>query len=596
MLWTLRMSLLLWKGCSVLPDESLAASLDDEQRDAVEARESAIAVLAGPGSGKTRVLSYRARHLLANDPGSKALLMTFTNKAAAEMKSRALDVAVVTTDRVVASTYHSFAVRLLRAHGHLVDVQEDFEILDEEEQQRLVRSAAEQANTDDRSKRWMYLRLRRLQPREGEVIQFAEAYQALKRQQNVLDFDDLLTYAADLLEANAEVAQAIGNAHRHILIDEFQDTNPAQFATVRALWSDAETVSVFADDDQGIYQFAGAEPANIRKFVHELDGKTYPLNTNYRCRSNIVLKANRLISADEEASGRQMRAHYEGGEVRSRVFGDVWGEAEVLGAEIEGLVDGGLRPSDIAVLGRRKSRLGAIISQLEERGVPVSNWLGAAFEANERKALTTALLVVRASLADWQVARLCELLRVGVVGETHPDEMLRQIGGHVPSAAPLLELRELVWAGGEPLEVVDKATEALMLADPSLEHGLRTLREAVEAFQTHDPQFGIEHLIAELTLGGIQGPPTIGGGVKVASLHRTKGLQWKHVYLVGMEEETLPDYHAVTPLEICEERRTCFVGVCRAEEFLTLTRVHVLNGWAKQPSRFLAEMGFSSQE
>jgi superfamily I DNA/RNA helicase len=579
-----------------LPDENLDAFLDDEQRDAVEAREPAIAVLAGPGSGKTRVLSYRARHLLANDPGSKALLMTFTNKAAAEMKSRAFDVAVVTTDRVVASTYHSFAVRLLRAHGNLVDVADDFEVLDEEGQEQLARSAAEHANTADRSTRWMYLRLRRLQPREDEVIRFADVYQALKRQENVLDFDDLLVYAADLLESNAEVAQAIGNAHRHILIDEFQDTNPAQFAAVRALWAHAQTVSVFADDDQGIYQFAGAEPANIRRFVQELDAKTYPLNTNYRCRSNIVRKANRLISADEDASGRQMRSHYEGGEVRSRPFRDTRGEAEIVGAEIQALVEDGVRPSDIAVLGRRRSRLRAIIEQLEDRGVAVSNWLGAAFEADERKALTTALYVVRASLTDRQAARLCDLLGVDIVDETHPDEMLRQIGDHVPAAAPLLELRELVWGGAEPLEVLDQATEALMLVDESFGQGLVTLREAVEAFQAHDPEFGIDHLIAELALGGIQGPPTIGGGVKVASLHRTKGLQWRYVYLLGMEEGTLPDYHAVTPLEICEERRTCFVGVCRAEEFLTLSRVHVLNGWAKQPSRFLTEMGFNPTE
>lgn len=565
--------------------------LDGEQRDAVEATEPAIAVLAGPGSGKTRVLSYRARHLLGSDPGSRALLMTFTNKAAAEMGARAAGVASVTTDRIVSSTYHAFSARLLRAHGGLLGLTDDFEILDDDEQELIAGEAASAAGTTDRSRRLSYLRLRRYEPQESEVVRFASSYQALKEERNVLDFDDLLVFAAELLEGNSELAQAIGNAHRHILIDEFQDTNPVQFASVRAIWAHATTVSVFADDDQAIYQFAGAEPANIRNFVDELGARVFPLSTNYRCRSEIVNRANRLIAVDETASRRQMRAAYEGGTVRSRVFRDVDAEAEVIGDEIAELLDEGESPSSIAVLGRTRPRLSMITGVLESRGVPVSNWLGAAFEAAERRALTTALYVTRGTLSDRQAERLCELVGVELTDERRPDLMLRAMPATI--AGPLGELRELVWTGGSVGDVIDQASVCLIAIDASLAPGLSKIRESVQVFQSFDNTFGTDHLLAELALGSVLGSPTEGGGVKVASLHRAKGLQWNRVYLVGLEQDTLPSYYADTPPELRDERRMCFVGVCRAEEHLELTRVRVLKGWTKDPSPFLKELGFA---
>jgi len=284
--------------------------LDCEQRAAVEATEKAIAVLAGPGSGKTRVLSYRARHLLQQDREAKALLLTFTNKAAAEMKARALDVAVVTSDRIWASTFHTFGMRVLRAHGDLLGLDREFEIPDDEEQGELQELAARRAGTSNRERRWSYLRLRRQQAHESEVVRWAQAYEEQKREQRVFDFDDLVVYAADLFEQHAALAQAYGTQYPHLLVDEFQDTNPAQFPIVRVLAEHAKTISVFADDDQAIYQFAGAEAKNVRRFVDELDATEYPLTTNYRCREEIVKVANRLIAAarrDRQATNAPSR-------------------------------------------------------------------------------------------------------------------------------------------------------------------------------------------------------------------------------------------------------------------------------------------------
>ncbi|HEV7566339.1 MAG TPA: ATP-dependent helicase [Microbacteriaceae bacterium] len=568
--------------------------LDDEQRDAVESSEAAIAVLAGPGSGKTRVLSYRTRHLLHQDRETKALLLTFTNKAAAEMKARALDVAVVTSDRIWASTFHTFSMRVLRNHGDLVGVDREFEIPDEEEQKELKEEAGRRAGASDRSFRWSYLRVRRQQPRPGEteVIRWAEAYEELKRELRVLDFDDLIVNTADLFEQTPAVAKAYGAQFPEILVDEFQDTNPAQFAIVQALWEHGRTISVFADDDQAIYQFAGAEAKNVQRFVDELDAREYPLTMNYRCRHAIVDVANRLIACDTEASGRTMRAHYGGGEVRSLGFQSMEDEARALADEMEALVGDGVRPSDIGVLARTRWRIRDLLRELEARQLPTSNWLGPAYDPEERRAFGTCLSVVRGRLSDRQAKRLFQMLDVEETEERDPLAVL-QLHEHLRVCSHLIELRALVWDGGDLRAVVEKTHEAVVVARPDLTLEAASLVEAVEAFATHDPGFSLDHLIAELALGGVGGPPTAGGGIKVATLQATKGLQWPHVYMVGLEEGKLPSYLADTDEDIREERRICFVGVCRAETHLTLSRIAWYRTHRQHPSRFLSEMNLA---
>ncbi len=320
------------------PDEKL----DDEQRAAVESPEKAIAVLAGPGSGKTRVLSYRARRLLLAHAGERALLLTFTNKAAAEMKARTLGVAPVTTDRIQASTFHTFGMRVLRSHGDLIGIDREFEILDKDDQKELATTAARAAEVGARLGRWSYLRCRRENVNEESVASFGEVYESAKRHANVLDFDDLIVYTADLFEQHGDLAEAWGTQFKHLLVDEFQDTNAAQFAIVKALCQHVTTVSVFADDDQAIYKFVGAEVENIQRFISELGAREYPLTFNYRCRENIIRGANSLIRADPEASGRQMRHFYEGGEVRHLVFRTEEEEAGGLVVEVAELIEGAL--------------------------------------------------------------------------------------------------------------------------------------------------------------------------------------------------------------------------------------------------------------
>jgi len=560
--------------------------LDPQQIAAVEATDARIAVLAGPGSGKTRTLSYRARHLLQLNADARTLLLTFTNKAAAEMKFRALGVAAIESGRIQASTFHTFGMRTLRAHGRAVGIEPDFELIDSEEQKEFAR---ETLGSDTGLEGWSRARIRLLSP-SSRVADVGEAYEAAKREANVVDFDDLVVYAAELFAENETVARAYGTRFPHLLVDEFQDTNPAQFAIVQALAPHAETVSVFADDDQAIFAWAGAETTNIRRFVAELGAREFPLTVNYRCRDEIVFRANDLIAAEPTASGRQMTPDKEDGEVTVRVFTDVEEEAEAIADDIERAIDAQeVRPSDICVLTRNATRAARILPTLLDRGLPAQRWMGSGFDAAERRTAATCMSVVRGRLNDRQASRLCQLLDIEQTEERRTRELLTGLGEH-PTAAALLEVNTLAASGATPLAVMRQVRAAVALARPELKAFADDLVETVVAFEQHDPEFTLEHLLADLMLGGTGGAPTEGGGIKVATIHRTKGLQWPWVYLVGLEEGWLPDWHAKTDEEISEERKLCFVGVCRAEDRLVLSRIHTYKGYRQPPSRFLDEM------
>lgn len=565
---------------------SNGVQLDQEQLSAVEATERAIAILAGPGSGKTRVLSYRARYLLTSDAGSQALLLTFTNKAAAEMKARALAAVNVSSSRIHAHTYHSLCQRILRSHGSLVGIDANFEVMDDQEQQDFAARAARSAGVHNLAKQWSKQRVRRRLP-SRQVAEFGAVYEEAKREACVVDFDDLIVYTGELFQRYPEVAEAYGAKYRHLLIDEFQDTNASQFAVVRTLADRAQTVSVFADDDQAIFRFAGAEVENIRLFCEELQARVYPLTTNYRCREAIVACANRLILG--AGSGREMRAHKLGGEVRLRVFRTMEEEASALLAEIQSLVSGGLDPASIAVLVRSGYRAEVLLSSLRSSGLPITDWLTRSEESSARRALRACLSVIRPSLGNKAVKDLCEIFSLVDNGERTTDAFLTHFSG-CEGVAELAALRKIAIEDGSLMVVVSTAQECLEAVAPELSESVGTLVQTIEALHSYDADFSLDHVLSELALLGSSGPPTAVSGIKVASLHRTKGLQWPHVYLLGLENGHMPDYRAVEEEQLREERRLCFVGVCRTEDQLTLTRVRQSQGWDKPPSPYLAEM------
>lgn len=564
--------------------------LDPEQIDAIEAGEKAISVLAGPGSGKTRTLAHRARALLLADREARALLLTFTNKAAAEMKSRALSVGDIASERLESNTFHGFGTRFLKSHGNLVGIDPDFDILDGDEAKEFATEVANNLGLPNQFFGWSRARLRRLTAGPA-VATFGEAYEDAKRAEELLDFDDLVVYPAQILEERPEVAGAYGSRYEHILLDEFQDTNPTHFAIVSALAPHGKSVSVFADDDQAIMRFAGAEAANVRQFTEELDAHSYPLSRNHRSREAIVAHANSLISADPQASGRQMVPVKDGGTVELQEFGTTMAEASAIGDEIADLIfNEGVSPAEIAVLVRSGWRADEIVGVLSGRGVPLTDWRGATYESEERRMMIACFSTVRASLRTRHASRLSELIGVELIEERDTEKFLEAHAGS-PVAAELLMLRKKVFDGGRPSEIATHAQAAVTASNPEAEAGARAIVEAIADFEEFDPNFTLEQLMAELALKSGGRSPTQGGGVKVATLHATKGLQWPRVYMIGLEEGNLPDYRAEDDDAIAEERRCCFVGACRAEDHLTFSWSRRYRTTRKRPSRFISEMG-----
>lgn len=571
--------------------------LDPEQLAAVEANDRAIAVLAGPGSGKTRVLSYRARLLLTRDKNSNCLLLTFTNKAAAEMKSRAMALSPVLSKRIWASNFHNFALSVLRSHGMHVGIAPDFDVLDDAEREELAARAAQGADCANHGKAWSSQRLRQQLP-TAEVTKFRDAFEALKRKEGVVDFDDLIVYVVQLFQQKPDIAKAYAAYYQHILIDEFQDTNAAQFALVRALAehaSAASTIGVFADDDQAIFGFAGAETKNIQRFCDDLQAKVYPLTTNYRCSDEIVKVANRLIKANR-ANGREMKSQKKGSVVVARVFENMVDEAAVICTEVQKSIASGRAPHSISILVRNAYRADAMKATLAERHIPYSNWLGPSYEAGETRRMRVCLAVVRPLLTNRSCRHLCEMLAIKDVPATptvNTQEFLLKWKAKA-AVKHLLAVRELAEKKQKVSEVVMEVCNCIKAVDPEFADAERLIAEVV-AFEAHDPEYSLDQLLADLALGGRTGAPTSGGGVKLATIHRTKGLQWPTVYLVGLDEGHLPDFRTSTNEGLREERRLCFVGVCRAEDNLTITRIRVFKGHLKAPSPFIGELGVSEK-
>ena len=559
--------------------------LHDQQREAAEAPDPVIAVLAGPGSGKTRTLSARARWLLLQDHGSHALLLTFMNKAAAEMKARALTGAPFSPDRVWAGTFHAFCAKLLRDHHELAGLAADFDVLDAEDAKELAACAG--GSSSDLS---TYDRLRSTrQPSLPRLEQFIAAYERDKADENTVDFTDLVVKGAEVLESHVDLASAYGQRYRHLLIDEFQDTDAARFAIVRALAPHVATISMFADDDQAIMSFAGADRGNVDRFVAELNARRIPLTVNYRSREAIVDVANRLIAADPTASGRAMHADRPAGRIEALSFFDEQDEA----AGVVDLINdrlGERELEDIVVLARTGYRADAVAAGLVTAGIPLSDWRGDIIDGRARRTVAACMSVLRPRIAGRHEVLLCDLANRESTRLSDTTAVLESLSDHRVGEA-LSEFRQAAFAGAGVVEVVTIVAALVEEQRPRLAGDVGRLREAVVAFTEHDPNFSLEHLLTELALGAGGQAPTSGGGVKVATLHRTKGLQWPVVVVIGMEDGCLPDYRANNAPLLSEERRLCFVGVSRAEDELWLTRAQRTHGWRRMPSRFLAEMG-----
>jgi len=634
------------------------SSFNENQREAVLWDKGPLLVLAGPGSGKTRVLTARIARILEQSEGQhfRLLALTFTNKAAAEMRGRVEELVPKELGRVRLTTFHSYAAELLQQHGNHINLRPDFQILSNEaDREALLDDALGQIRKDlaysmpEHFKASQLLpaitRLldRCIPPDRAEVllqqsnvenaIPLARVYAAYRdalRRTNSLDFPSLIAETLDLLNEVPFLVKHIRKVFKHILVDEFQDTNRTQYQILSLIARpDPSTLFVVADDDQIIYQWNGANPKRIQALRDDFGVSEVQLPENYRCPPLVVELANALIEKNLNRSVgkkplRAVKQGESGDVVRVFRFETVDKEAEWVAQDIA-QKNGQVR-AGCAVLARTKKLLDLAGQKLEAAGVPVYY----AARKDEFKSAPLRMLHAILRLANAQddrqsLARLSkafyelegisiELAPVLSRASADGKDLLRSWIDEVKcrdsledrtkrllesDIKPLLtSLNHLSFAG--KLFVWAEACQASARPDENAfnefdeERQVWNLLVADIAKKYEGEDVGLYQFLHELDLTS-KTPPKPLNAVPCFTIHASKGMEFGHVYLMGLVEDQLPSWAALkkgdTSLEMQEERRNCFVAITRAQETLTLTFSAQVFGWEKKPSRFLREMG-----
>lgn len=630
------------------PAAGYLAGLNPEQRQAVEATDGPVLVLAGAGTGKTRVLTTRIAHLIATNRAfpSQILSVTFTNKAAREMKERIGHlVGAVAEGMPWLGTFHSISAKILRRHAELLDLRSDFTILDTDDQIRLMKQVIQAEGIDE--KRWPARMLsgfidswknRGLAPKDvapGEAAVFANgkggklyaAYQDRLKSLNAVDFGDLLLHCLTLFREHADVLSVYHERFRYILVDEYQDTNTAQYLWLRLLAQGRRNIACVGDDDQSIYGWRGAEVDNILRFEHDFPGATViRLERNYRSTGHILATASKLIARNETRLGKTLRTEDELGE-KVTITGawDSQEEARLITDEIEAMQLKGDNLAEIAVLVRISAQMRELEERFVQTGVPYRVIGGPRFY--ERAEIRDAMAYLRCVVSptdDLAFERIVNQPKRGL-----GDATIQILHNHaratgfslLQSARAIVEsdelkpkartsLRELVeafgrWSKraehmpqGELAELVleESGYTEMWQKDRSADAAgrLENLKELVRSLDEFPdlPAF-LEHV--SLVMDADSGDSA--ERVSIMTLHGAKGLEFDTVFLPGWEEGLFPNQRALDEsgrAGLEEERRLAHVGLTRARKRLKLyfasnRRIHGL--WQSSlPSRFIDEL------
>ena len=639
----------------------LARDLNDAQRAAVTCGEGPKLVIAGAGSGKTRTITYRVAHLMTRGVHpSQILLATFTNKAAREMLSRVEALTGGDAGSLWGGTFHSIGNRLLRRHASRIGLLPNYSILDEEDSRDLLKVCVTEAKIKVEEKRFpapaiigdlisMAFNTQRglaevtdeQTPHfgiwTGELERIAARYEAKKRAANALDYDDLLRFWLKLLEEHADVAERLGRQFRHVLVDEYQDTNIVQARIVeRMSMHNGRTLMVVGDDAQSIYRFRGAHYDNILRFPERNPGtEIFKLEANYRSTPEILEFTNASILNNQRQHRKTLVAQRPRGSLPVVLpVNDMYQEAAFVAERILQLRDDGVALAEMAVLYRAHAHSSILQAELIKRNIPYEVRSGVRFFEQAHIKDVVAFLKVLDNPCDEIAWRrlLLMLPRIGHVTAArvwdwmsrtpHPlDALLRASPSElVPSgAAPHVtrfqrDLRALKAASDDrpPAELIGAV---LQTAYPEY------LRAKYEGFQSRLEDIqqlavfarsyrSLRSLLSELVLlGELYGQQVHGGGSQddeqliLSSVHQAKGLEWKVVFVLRMCEGSFPSEMALRePDGEEEERRIFYVATTRAKDELYLT--HPLMDFSPrgnsqmllQPSRFLREIRFTLYE
>ncbi|HEY1455681.1 MAG TPA: UvrD-helicase domain-containing protein [Candidatus Dormibacteraeota bacterium] len=642
------------------PDvDALLARLNPPQREAVTHGDGPLLIFAGAGSGKTRVLTARIAYLIASHRvwPDRLLAVTFTNKAAREMRGRVEALVGEPASKMWVGTFHSTAVKILRRESQRLGFASSFVIFDDDDTRAALRRVLEELRLDPKrypigalSNAISQAKNELKRPEDYPNRSYAdeitrrvyESYQELLRRSGGLDFDDLIMKLVELLSTDEEALAKWRDRFRHVLVDEYQDTNRAQYVLVNLLAEEHRNVAVVGDDDQSIYRFRGADIRNILDFRKDYpDAKVVHLEQNYRSSQAILDAAYSVIRSNPERAEKRLWTERAGGEkvIATQAYNEIE-EAEFVADEIERLRRTENRGySDFAILYRTNAQSRSFEDVLARRRIPyrlvggirfwerrevkdVVAYLRFCFNPKDALSFGRIVSVPSRKIGNVTVEALNAQARATDVDIlTLLEDPARVPGVPKPAVAALQGFRAQIESVRStmgvlhPSELLDHVVDVMALRQHYLDgtpqgearmENLNELRGLAESFDDREPNLGLEDFLAEVALvSDVDAYDENGEGVTLITLHMVKGLEFSVVFMVGMEEGLLPHQRALdereenpsatgAATEMAEERRLCYVGMTRAKDLLYLScafRRH-LYGRSQPafPSRFLTEI------
>ncbi len=651
--------------------DALLARLNPPQQEAVTHGDGPLLIFAGAGSGKTRVLTARIAYLIASRRvwPDRLLAVTFTNKAAREMRSRVEALVGEGAEKMWVGTFHSTAVKILRREAQRIGIRSSFVIFDEDDTRAALKRVLDELRLDPKrypigalSNSISQAKSELKRPQDipnrsyaDEILRRVyESYEETLRRSGGLDFDDLIMKLVELYSTDTEALEKWRDRFRHVLVDEYQDTNRAQYALVNLLAGEHRNVAVVGDDDQSIYRFRGADIRNILDFRKDYpDAHVVHLEQNYRSSQAILDAAYSVIRSNPERAPKRLWTERAGGEkvIATQAYNEVE-EAEFVADEIERLRKVEKRGySDFAVLYRTNAQSRAFEDVLARRRIPYRLVGGIRFWErrevkdlvaylrfcfNPQDALSFARIVSVPSrkIGNVTIEAINSHAREAAFNKSEPGrasaqsdilEILKETArvSGVPRAAigPLQTFRAQIESVRStmgvlrPSELIDHVVEVMGLRAHYLDgtpqgearlENINELRGLAESFDDRDPAQGLEDFLTEVALvSDVDAYDENGEGVTLITLHMVKGLEFPVVFMVGMEEGLLPHQRALdereenpslvgAATEMAEERRLAYVGMTRAKDRLYLScafRRH-LYGRSQPafPSRFLTDI------
>ncbi len=623
-------------------------SLNPTQLDAVKHTEGPLLILAGAGSGKTRVLTHRIAYLI--DQGlaepQEVLAITFTNKAANEMKERVALLVGPESRRMWVSTFHAFCARVLRAHAEKLGYKREFTIYDGADQVRLVKRCivelgkdpkrfnprSFQAQISDAKNRLMsaddYLRQTEGYMAEN-VAEVYDLYQKRLYENNAMDFDDLIMQTVALFDIFPEVRERFQTRFKYIHVDEYQDTNHAQYRLVNILAAVHRNLCVVGDDDQSVYSWRGADIRNILDFERDYpEAEVVKLEQNYRSTQTILNAANAVVANNASRKRKELWTAGDEGE-RIRVFtaSDEYAEARFVVSEVERLTDSGASPREISVFYRTNAQSRALEDVLVREGVPYQIVGGVKFyERAEIKDAIAYLAVIANPDDSGSLERIINVPKRGLgatsvgklqvyarrngislyeaLGETEEVDITGAARKSCRAVRDLFEGWRVAEREIPPAELIaavleesgykqELEVENTVEAESRLEN-LEQLINAANQYESVEPEPTLAGFLQEQALYSEADNVGSQGRVTLMTLHNAKGLEYEHVFVVGMEEGTFPHARSLDEQNLEEERRLCYVGITRAMKTLTLSYAKIRSNWGERefqmPSRFLDEI------